>query len=162
MATGMIVNTADCVGCFACEVACKQQNNLPVGPRLIRVLPDGPREIDGRPQLRYKVEHCVQCSEPLCEEVCPAGAISTRPDGITVIDKDLCTGCALCVEACPYGAMQFDDINSVACKCDVCVERLQQGLQPACAAACPSHCIHFGEMEDIMELLGKEMAESAG
>ena len=90
-------------------------------------------------------------------EACASGAITMRADGVTVIDKELCTGCAQCVEACPYGAMQFDEINNVACKCDACISRLEQGLQPACAAACPSHCIHYGDLEDITELLGKEI-----
>lgn len=152
----IIVNTKDCVGCYACEVACKQQNELPVGPRLIRVKAENPIQVMGKWQLRYRVEHCLQCSMPLCKEVCPTEAIHTRADGITVIDKDLCTGCGQCVEACPYGAVQFDKINNVALKCDACVSRLEQGLQPACAAACPSHCIHYGDLEDITEMLGKE------
>ena len=61
----LMVNTEDCVGCNACEVACKQEHNLPVGPRWIRVYPDGPREIEGKLKLRYIVTHCMHCSDPL-------------------------------------------------------------------------------------------------
>ena len=156
MGFALIVNTEDCVGCYACEVACKQEHNLPVGPRLIRVYSEDPRQIDGKPQLRYRVEHCIHCSSPPCKDNCPVGAISTREDGITIIAKELCNGCKNCIEDCPYGMIQFDDVKKVAQKCDLCAERLDRGLQPACVAACPSHCIYFGDINEITERLGKE------
>ena len=68
----LIVDTDDCVGCNACEIACKQEHNLPVGPRWIRVLTDGPRDGEGKPQLRYVVTHCLHCRRPPCRDVCPA------------------------------------------------------------------------------------------
>jgi Fe-S-cluster-containing dehydrogenase component len=146
MELALKINAVDCVGCHACEIACKQKNNLPAGPRLIRVYSEGPREIDGKPQLRYRVEHCMQCSSPSpCQEACPTGAISTRDDGVVVIAAELCTGCKNCVASCPSGVMQFDEGKQVALKCDVCVELLEKGLKPACITACPSHCIHVGD-----------------
>jgi Fe-S-cluster-containing dehydrogenase component len=139
----LCINTGDCVGCHACEVACKQEHNLPVGPRLIRVYSDRPRQIDGKLQLIYRVEHCRHCDPAPCKEACPVGAISTRDDGITIINEELCNGCRNCVTACPYGVMEFDEVKNIARKCDLCAERLDKSLKPACVAACPSHCIHF-------------------
>jgi Fe-S-cluster-containing dehydrogenase component len=152
----LIVNTENCVGCHACEIACKQEHNLPVGPRLIRVLSDGPRHIDGKPQLRYEVTCCLQCINAPCQEACPVGAISTREDGIVIIAEELCNGCVKCIESCPYGVMQFDELSKVARKCDLCAERLDKSLKPACVTVCPSHCIYFGDRKNIMLRSGKE------
>jgi Fe-S-cluster-containing dehydrogenase component len=81
MEYALIVNTKDCVGCNACEVACKQEHNLPVGPRWIRVYPDSPREIEGKLQLRYIVTHCMHCSRPSCKDACPITAVATHTGG---------------------------------------------------------------------------------
>lgn len=140
------INTVECVGCYACEIACKQEHNLPVGPRLIRVYSEGNQQIDGKLQLRYRIEYCRQCSPAPCQAACPVNAIGTRDDGIVVIDEALCNGCGKCIEACPYQAMQFDAMKKVAQKCDLCVSKLlDKGLQPACVATCPSHCIVVGD-----------------
>lgn len=139
------INNDICVGCYACEIACKQEHNLPVGPRLIRVQPEEPREIDGKPQLRNRVEYCRQCIAAPCQSACPQNAISTRDDGIVVIDEELCNGCGVCIKACTFGVMQFDDIKKLALKCDLCVERLDKSLQPACISSCPSHCISINK-----------------
>ena len=155
MEYALIVNTKDCVGCNACEVACKQEHNLPVGPRWIRVYPDSPREIEGKLQLRYIVTHCMHCSRPSCKDACSMEAITKREDGIVLIDEELCTGCKECIEACPLGVMQFDEEKEVAQKCDLCVARLDRGLPPACVAACPNHCIYFGDLKQVAENMGK-------
>jgi Fe-S-cluster-containing dehydrogenase component len=152
----LFINNEDCVGCHACEIACKQEHNLPVGPRLIRVVSNGPRIIDGKPQLRYKIACCIQCSNAPCQNACPVGAISTREDGIVVIDEELCNGCRKCIESCPYGAMQFDEGRNIARKCDLCAERLDKGLKPACVAACPSHCIYYGDSKNVRQRPAKE------
>ena len=72
----LVVDTSACNGCCSCEIACKQEHNLPVGPRWIRVYPDSPREIDGKPQMRYIVAHCMHCSKPSYMDECPVDAIS--------------------------------------------------------------------------------------
>jgi len=156
MEYALIVNTDDCVGCYACEVACKQEHNLPVGPRWIRVYSDGPRNIEGKQQLRYLATHCRHCSRPPCKDACPVGAITRRKDGIVLIDEKLCIGCKDCIQSCPLGVMQFDEAKEVAQKCDLCVERIDRGQPPACVAACPSHCIYFGDIEEITEKLGQK------
>ncbi len=156
MEYSLFVNTEYCMGCNTCEVACKQEHELPIGPRWMRVDADVPRKIAGKLILRYIVSHCLHCSHPPCKDVCPVNAITKREDGIVLIDEELCTGCKDCVEACPLKVMQIDNKKEVAQKCDLCVDRLDRGLQPACVAACPSHCIYSGDIREITERLGKE------
>lgn len=151
----LMVNGADCVGCSACEVACKQEHNLPVGPRWIRVYPYTLREIEGKLQRRYVVTHCMHCSRPPCKDVCPVDAIYKREDGIVLISEELCIGCKDCLEACPLGVMQFDEEKAVVQKCDLCVARIDAGRQPACVNACPSHCIYFGDISEVIDKTGK-------
>jgi len=151
----LIVDSRDCVGCCACEVACKQEHSIPVGPRWIKVTPDGPRIIDNKLQLRYAVAHCLHCIKPACLEVCPVDAISKREDGIVLVDKELCIGCGDCVDACPLGVMQFHDDENITLKCNLCAERIDRGLNPACVNACPAYCIYFGDMEEVIGKIGK-------
>jgi Fe-S-cluster-containing dehydrogenase component len=136
----LIIFQEDCVGCHACEVACKQEHGLDVGPRLIRVVE--------RPPV-YVPIYCHHCSKPPCRDSCPVEAISRDETGIVHIDEELCIGCKACVEACPFGAMQFDDETDVAVKCDLCYERLKSGREPACSKACPTRCIVWGDMKAI-------------
>lgn len=152
----LIVNTEDCTGCTACEVACKQEHNLPVGPRWIRVTADNPREIDGKMQLRYTVSHCIHCRQPLCKDACPVNAITKREDGVVVIDEEQCNGCRDCIAACPLEVVQFDDEKQVAQHCDLCVDRLAKGSSPACVAACPSLCMYFGDISQVTAIIGKD------
>ena len=156
MEYALIVDDRDCTGCNTCEVACKQEHDLPVGPRWIRVYPDSPREIEGKAQLRYTVTHCMHCSQPPCRDACPMEAISKREDGLVLIDEDLCNGCKDCIGACPLGVMQFDEEKGVAQKCDLCAARLDAGLSPACVGACPGHCIYFGDIVEITEKIGEK------
>lgn len=152
----LIVNTADCVGCSACEVACKQAHNLPVGPRWIRVYPGAPFFADGKWQIRYSVTHCMHCSRPSCMDACPVKAITKRRDGVVLVDKELCIGCKDCIDACPLGVMQFEEEKNVAQKCNLCVESIDMGLKPACVNACPSHCIYFGDIFQITQRIGQQ------
>lgn len=151
----LVVKAADCIGCRACEVACKQEHQIPVGPRWIRVTTDSPKEIDGKLQLRFSVSHCLHCTNPGCLAACPVDAITKRSDGIVLIDSELCTGCRLCVDGCPIDVMQFDENAGKAEKCDLCVARHDRGLRPACLNACPAECIYSGPTSDIFEKSGK-------
>ncbi len=143
----LTVNTADCVGCSACEVACKQEHNLPVGPRWIRVYADAPRNVEGKWHRRYTVAHCMHCSEPPCRDACPVNAIAKRGDGVVVVDEKRCIGCKDCINACPLGVMQFEEEKKVAQKCNLCIESIDVGPAPACVSACPSRCIYFGDIK---------------
>jgi len=98
----------------------------------------------------------MHCSQPPCKDSCPVDAISKREEGLVLIDEDLCNGCKDCIEACPLGVMQFDEERGIAQKCDLCADRLDAGLQPACVDACPGHCIYFGDIVAITEKIGKK------
>ena len=140
----LVINEKACWGCRTCEVACKQELDLPVGIQLIKVVEDGPREVDGKLEFLFRVHVCQHCEDAPCAQVCPEEAIKRRDDGIVVLDQDKCVGCRLCVEECPYDAIAFDEDRGVAQKCNLCVERVDRGLLPACADnVCLGHCIDF-------------------
>jgi anaerobic dimethyl sulfoxide reductase subunit B (iron-sulfur subunit) len=122
----------NCMGCHACEVACKQEHELGVGPRLIRIVEDSPR---------YEPIYCHHCADAPCRDVCPVEAITIGPGGAVLLDAESCTGCRECLEACPFGALQFDEVEGVAIKCDLCYKRLGEGREPACIAVCPTRAI---------------------
>ena len=145
MAYSMLVDLDRCIGCYACEVACKQEHDIPVGPRWIRVVQNGPREVAGGLQLDYYPQMCKHCEYPDCAEVCAEEAIVRGEDGIVSIDPDRCTGCEACVPACPYGLMEFDRDAEKASKCDLCAARMQEGLEPSCVACCPGKALTFSE-----------------
>jgi Fe-S-cluster-containing dehydrogenase component len=146
MSFQLYVDLDRCFGCFTCEVACKQEHDLPVGPRWIRVIQDGPKEISkGRLQLDFYPAICKHCPEPTCVKVCPERAIVKRPDGIVLINQDHCTGCKICVESCPFGLMDYERSSGKASKCTLCVERLSLGLQPSCVTLCPGKALILGK-----------------
>jgi len=147
---GIYIDEQACWGCKTCEVACKQEMNAPVGVKLIGVGADGPKIVDGAPAFSYRINICKHCDEPPCAGACPEEAITKRSDGIVVLDYDLCTGCQLCIEACPYDAIDFDPDKSIAQKCNLCHHRVDRGLIPACADnVCLAHCIYFGDPNAI-------------
>lgn len=154
---GFYVNLADCTGCKACEIACKDRKELPIGVRWRRVYEYGGGEWiqDGDQYAPSGVFHyfvstaCMHCEKPICMEVCPASAISKRDDGIVVINPDQCIGCRYCSWACPYGAPQFNEEAGVMTKCDFCVELQAVGEKPACVAACPYRALEYGDIEEL-------------
>ena len=145
----MVFRKKDCMGCHACEVACKQEHGLGVGPRLVRVLEKSPD---------YVPVYCHHCSKAPCKEACPAEAISRNEQGIVLIDNDLCIGCRECLDACPFGAMQFEDHLEIAVKCDLCVQRLAENKPPACMSVCPTACIRFGTPRSIATVFERTAA----
>ena len=135
-----------CWGCKTCEVACKQEINASFGTKLISVSERVDQTASDQMFFTFQVTVCRHCDDPACMAVCPAQAISKRKDGIVVLDEDRCSGCTLCLEACPYNAIAFDGGKAVAQKCNLCHHRVDNGLVPACADnICLAHCIHFVE-----------------
>ena len=132
----LLIDLDKCVGCFACEIACKEEHNLPVGPRWIRVYQVGPRTIGDDMHLDMGPVMCLHCVDPPCLHVCQAGAIGRREDGLVVIDPHECIGCEWCVHACPYGAISLHPDLGLAGKCTLCVERTDHGLEPTCVQHC--------------------------
>jgi Fe-S-cluster-containing dehydrogenase component len=144
----LMVFQKDCMGCHACEVACKQEHGLGVGPRFIKVIERGPS---------YIPIYCHHCARPPCKDSCPVEAISRDERGIVLVDKDLCIGCKACIEACPFGAMQFDEEREVALMCDLCYERLKNNEEPACSMVCPTRCILWGDMKAISQEMERRL-----
>lgn len=136
----LVFTKKNCMGCHACEVACKQEHGLGVGPRLVRVI---------EKSSDFIPVYCHHCAKAPCKEACAVEAISRNEQGIVLIDNDLCIGCRECIDACPFGAMQFEDKLEIAIKCDLCIERLLDDKRPACMSVCPTGCIHFAEKKNI-------------
>jgi len=146
----MIIDEDLCWGCDTCELACKQENSPSEGSRWIRVRTKGVQKINGRLKLTYYPARCLHCSQPSCREVCPVEAIYQRSDGIVLIDAKICVGCKACIEACPFGVMQFNSEKGVAEKCHLCYHRIDRGEKPACVDKCIGRCIHFGEISELL------------
>ncbi|MFC1896008.1 4Fe-4S dicluster domain-containing protein [Thermodesulfobacteriota bacterium] len=139
-----------CWGCKTCEVACKQENHAPDGVRLIAVMEDGPKTVNGALEFSFHVNMCRHCDEPLCADACPEEAIAKREDGIVVMDPDSCTGCRSCMDVCPYDAIAYDREEGITWKCNLCNHRVDKGLLPACADnVCLAHCISFEAQKGV-------------
>ncbi len=146
---GFVHHNVDCIGCRSCEIACKDKNNLPAGPRFRRVM-----NIEGGhfPDVfAYKVNmSCNHCADPACLPTCPTGAIWKRAaDGIVDIDSTLCIGCRRCEAACPYGAPQWDPIEKIIKKCNLCVDEIEAGRKPYCVMACMMRVLDIGPIEKL-------------
>ncbi len=144
---GMVVDTARCVGCMDCVVACKTENGVPEG----RCRDWIATEVRGKwpqPRLEIRSERCNHCDRPPCVSCCPTGASHVEPFGRLVqITPERCIGCKACLAACPYDA-RYVHPQGYADKCTFCVHRLRDALSPACVAVCPTHCLHFGDLDD--------------
>ena len=149
-----------CTGCMACEVACKQEHNLPVGPKWMKVVQVGPKEIGGRLVMDFVPMHCKHCENPPCIEACPVDAISKRNDGIVIFNEELCIGCKECIEACPFGAPQYNPEKGVIQACNLCYERVDQGLTPTCVQNCPTQALVFGDPYILSNQLREKRANT--
>lgn len=139
-----------CIGCLSCEVHCKSYKGLPLGPRLGQIIEVGPKMINDLPRQAFVFMPCFHCSDPWCVPACPTGAMRMRPrDGIVYVDQSLCVGCKSCITACPWGAPQWNPVTGRAVKCDYCMERVDEGLQPSCVTKCVTHCLKFGKAEEL-------------
>jgi tetrathionate reductase subunit B len=142
----MALNVERCIGCHACSVACKVENNVPLGRFRTKVYY---WEHGKFPAVKrnFLPTLCMQCEDAPCLKACPTKAIFKAKDGIVKVDPDLCDHHGNCEAACPYGAIGCDD-NDVADKCDFCSHRLAEGMEPACVETCPAEVFHFGDAND--------------
>ena len=151
---GFVFDLKRCIGCYTCVIACKVENCLQEHSWIKVLTSNGApgNTATGRyPELSLSWQPitCMHCQNPPCLEACPLeSAIYKRPDGIVLIDKEKCTGCQLCIPACPYGVIKFDLQDNVAQKCTFCSHRLDQDLTPFCVKECIWGAIHFGDVGD--------------
>jgi formate dehydrogenase iron-sulfur subunit len=166
---GFFTDTSICIGCKACEVACKTWNEVPddgfalsgmsydntvgLGASTWRhvafieqpsVLGDGVRWL-------MSSDVCKHCTESACLDVCPTGALFRTEFGTVVVQDDVCNGCGYCVPACPFGVIARREQDGQAHKCTLCYDRLSTGMEPACAKACPTDSIQFGPLDELRE-----------
>jgi Fe-S-cluster-containing dehydrogenase component len=171
MQRAVFVDSERCVGCYSCVVACKLEHSLPPhpvrpplgdpeGPALIRIYQVGPDVGDDEVQQHFQAITCRHCLDAPCIGACPTSAIYKDVEtGITLVNKDECTGCECCLSVCPYGAPQFYAAKLYLC--DLCVRRLAAGRPTACEAACPARAVHVGTVDQISGMAEQETAEEA-
>ena len=169
---GFYTDTTVCIGCKACEVACKEWNQLPAtnGGRatLSGDSYDNTRRLDGihwrhvkfieqfapdRRDGRWLMmsDVCKHCVRAGCLEVCPTGAIIRTAFDTVVIQSDVCNGCRDCIGACPFGVIDINPVSGTAQKCTLCYDRMRAGMTPACAQACPTASINFGTIRELKQ-----------
>jgi len=179
-AYGFFTDTSVCIGCKACEVACKSWNELPGNPpefgdgydntgaldaqnwRHVQFIDNVPDTASGPGQGKAWLmmsDVCKHCTHASCLEVCPTGAIIRTEFDSVFIQPDVCNGCRDCIAACPYGVIEMNPQSKVAQKCTLCYDRLQGGLEPACAKACPTQSIQFGPVIELRERAQKRLTD---
>jgi formate dehydrogenase iron-sulfur subunit len=174
---GFFTDTSVCIGCKACEVACKEWNQVPedglewlgrshdnsgglgadtwrhvsfIEQRAPIGMHEANFERDGE-GFRWLMSSdvCKHCTHSACLDVCPTGAIFRSEFGTVVVQQDICNGCGYCVPACPYGVIDKREDDGRAFKCTMCYDRLGVGEEPACAKACPTESIQFGDLDEL-------------
>jgi formate dehydrogenase iron-sulfur subunit len=185
-AMGYLTDITLCIGCKACEVACKQWNQLPMdnfewtgnsydntkdlGATTWRHVAfierisetDGQRATTMDPfQSNWMMmsDICKHCVKAGCLEACPTGAIIRTEFDTVVIQQDVCNGCGYCVPSCPYGVPDLSTTDHKAHKCTLCYDRMVDGLEPACGKACPTDSIQFGPIDELMERAKQRVAD---
>ncbi|MGP1449585.1 MAG: 4Fe-4S dicluster domain-containing protein [Wolinella sp.] len=159
---GMIHDENLCIGCQACSIACRSENNIPDGVYRLQVWVQGPKRLnDGSLSFNYHRQSCVQCDNTPCVTVCPTKASYVNQDGIVSIDVDLCVGCLYCVAACPYQARYVDPVTKAPDKCNFCKDtRLARGEEPACVTVCPTDALTFGGINNPNSPISKKLARN--
>jgi formate dehydrogenase iron-sulfur subunit len=196
---GFFTDTSVCIGCKACEVACKEWNTIPDDPSSFtgmsydnteelsantwrhvafieqssRPMPvealgdwsdrSGPDSgvVDGGVRWLMSSDVCKHCTHAACLDVCPTGALVRTEFGTVVVQEDVCNGCGYCVSACPYGVIDQRKSDGRVFKCTLCYDRLGAGMEPACAQACPTKSIQFGDLDDLREQAAQRVDQLA-
>jgi len=177
-AYGFFTDTSVCIGCKACEVACKAWNELPGNEPVFGDGYDNTGSLDSQNWRHVSFvdnvadaasspgqgtawlmmsDVCKHCTHASCMEVCPTGAIIRTEFDTVFIQPDVCNGCRDCIAACPFDVIGLDKNSGVAQKCTLCYSRLQGGLEPACAKACPTQSIQFGPVIELRQTAQKRV-----
>lgn len=158
----LLIDIDQCVRCYACEVACEQENDLDVGARWLQVATIEPRTVGQGLHMDFVPMLCFHCDDPPCAYFCAPGAIVKRENGIVLIDQDKCNKCKLCVYGCPYGAIYWDEKRGTIGKCDLCTERLDRGLEPSCVQHCIGGAIQFVTEAELTSRTGNQYRTRVG
>src|SRR5271156_5667399 len=147
MKYGFVIDNRKCIGCHACTVACKTENQVPVGVNRtwVKYVEKG---VFPNTRRVFQVTRCNHCENPPCVTICPVTAMYQRKDGIVDFNSDRCIGCKACMQACPYDSIYMDPDDGTAAKCHFCAHRTEVGLEPACVIVCPEHAIIAGDLSD--------------
>ena len=191
MTKGMFVDTSICTGCKACQVACKEWNELPGEPSHFHKVPNRPYQVafnftgnsydntgklsatdwrhvrfieqfnENRSEARwlFSSDSCKHCSDAGCLNACPVKAIVRTEMGNVVVQQDVCIGCKYCIPSCPYGVIDFSEQTGTVHKCTLCNDRIHNGLGTACAKACPTGSISFGEVSELKAKADARLAQ---
>ncbi len=170
----ILFDASHCTGCRACQVACKQWNDLPGEATENHGSYENPPSLSADTWLRMKFtegveggevfwdftrDACMHCSSAACVESCPTAAVHYVEGGVVVVDQDWCIGCRNCVQACPYNAIHFDEGKGVVQKCTLCYDRVSNGLPPACVKACPTGALTTGTLAELEAAAQRRVAQ---
>jgi formate dehydrogenase iron-sulfur subunit len=191
---GFFTDTSLCIGCKACEVACKEWNQVPDSPQgftgmsydntidlgadtwrhvafveqnkplQVGLDPDGGlATLQEADNLRWLMasDVCKHCTHAACLDVCPTGALFRTEFDTVVVQEDICNGCGYCVPACPFGVLDKREEDGRVWKCTLCYDRLKDDKEPACAQACPTDSIQFGELDELRARADRRLAALA-
>lgn len=181
MANGVLVDLTKCVGCGSCTVACKLYNHLPFKSPVDRkhylthsedaktngftwtVVRHQKTKVEGHAAWRYVKDQCMHCQEPACVSSCFSKALTKNPDtGAVNYNPDLCVGCRYCMLACPFSVPKYEwhKVLPSVSKCNFCAEKIEKGGHPACASACPTGCLTYGNRDELLAEAKKRVRES--
>ena len=161
---GMLIDLSVCIGCNACAVACKMENDVPLTCFNTWIETwDTQNEETGKVTRANLPKLCNHCDNPSCVSVCPTGASYVAEDGTVQVDKSRCIGCKYCMAACSYGVRYWDHLTGEVDKCSFCHHRTQYGMLPACVGTCVTKARIFGDLNDPESDISKklESAESS-
>ena len=157
MKYGFVIDHRKCIGCHACTVACKSENEVPLGTfrTWVKYIEKGEY-----PDTRrfFSVLRCNHCDDAPCITICPVTALFRRDNGIVDFNGDRCIGCKSCMQACPYDALYINPNTNTAEKCNFCAHRVENQLEPACVVVCPVQAIVSGDMDDPASRLSQLIA----
>jgi len=161
MQFGFLMDHRRCIGCHACTVACKSENDVPLGSFRTWVK----YQEKGRfPAVKrhFAVLRCNHCTKAPCVTICPVNALEKRKDGIVDLDRDACIGCRACMQGCPYDAIYLNEDTGSAEKCHFCAHRVEKQLEPACVVVCPESAIVAGDLHDPKSKISQMLKEHEG